>query len=127
LNFWSQKNTNRKKSNIFQQSRMTDREKSNKVISYAALLPEFSCKLILEVWGSGGAIWGFSEAIGLRTPLTIYLWRPTAILVSMVFFIRWLLQLCNRASEIRKDNSRRYMDEISGEIDGLTLQDSTYT
>jgi hypothetical protein len=45
----------------------------------------------------------------------------------MVFFIRWVIQLCNRTNEVRKQNAMRYIDEVSDEIDGLTLEASTYT
>lgn len=106
---------------------MTDRDKKNGLYSYTSLLSEFSSKLILHVFGSGGAIWGFSEALNLRTPSTIYFWRPTAILVSTVFFIRWAIQLCKRTNEVRKQNTMRYIDEMSDEIDGLTLEASSYT
>ena len=44
------------------------------------LLQIFSAKLVLEVCGGGGAIWGFSEAIGLRTTSNVWFWRPVALL-----------------------------------------------
>lgn len=40
-----------------------------------------------------GAIWGFSEVIGFRTPETVWFWRPTAQFFGAVFFARWVLEL----------------------------------
>uniref|UniRef100_A0A7S3QK21 Uncharacterized protein n=1 Tax=Chaetoceros debilis TaxID=122233 RepID=A0A7S3QK21_9STRA len=57
------------------------------------LLQIFSARLVLEVFGGAGAIWGFSEAIGLRTPHTIYIWRPTALTFGVIFFVRWCMQI----------------------------------
>jgi len=54
---------------------------------------EFAPKLILEVWGSTGAVWGFSEVVGLRRPETIYLWRPFSLTVGIVFLLRYIWQL----------------------------------
>jgi len=59
----------------------------------------YSAKLVLEVFGGGGAIWGFSEVVGLRTPLTQWFWRPCAIAFAAIFFSRWILEI------------RDYMDE----------------
>ncbi|KAL7545404.1 hypothetical protein ACHAWF_008764 [Thalassiosira exigua] len=53
----------------------------------------FSAKLVLEVFGGAGAIWGFSEAVGLRVPSTVWFWRPCALAVGAVFFVRWLSQV----------------------------------
>ncbi|KAL7532542.1 hypothetical protein ACHAXR_004693 [Thalassiosira sp. AJA248-18] len=53
----------------------------------------FSAKLVLEVFGGAGAIWGFSEAVGLRVSSTIWFWRPCALTVGAIFFGRWLLQI----------------------------------
>ena len=51
----------------------------------------FSTTLVLEVFGGGGAIWGFSEAIGFCVPLTVWFWRPCALTFGAIFFGRWLL------------------------------------
>jgi hypothetical protein len=40
-----------------------------------------------------GAIWGFSEVVGFRTPETVWFWRPTAQVFGAVFFARWVLEL----------------------------------
>lgn len=50
-------------------------------------------KFILDVIGSAGAVWGFSEVVGLRTEGTVWFWRPVALLVGVVFLIRWMNQV----------------------------------
>lgn len=57
------------------------------------LLVLFGSRLVLEVFGGGGAIWGFSEAVGLRTAQTVWFWRPAALAMASLFFARWLLQV----------------------------------
>ena len=57
------------------------------------LLQIFSARLILEVFGGAGAIWGFSEAVGLRVTSTIWFWRPVALTVGVIFFCRWVGQI----------------------------------
>ena len=49
-------------------------------------------KFILEVCGACGAVWGFSEAAGLRTESTETVWRPIALAVGAIFVVRWLKQ-----------------------------------
>ena len=68
----------------------SDDENTNKLIR---LLQIFSARLILEVFGGAGAIWGFSEAIGLRDQSTIWFWRPCALTVGVIFFCRWVGQI----------------------------------
>jgi len=53
----------------------------------------FSSSLVLEVFGGGGAIWGFSESLTLRNPETQEFWRHTSAIVGAIFFFRWLLQM----------------------------------
>ena len=57
------------------------------------LIQIFAAKLVLEVFGGAGAIWGFSEAVGLRVPQTVWFWRPCALVFGFIFFCRWLLQI----------------------------------
>lgn len=77
----------------------------------------FLPRLILEVFGGAGAIWGCSEAVGLRHPSTVWFWRPIALLVGIIFFIRWILQIVafmkgtkveNAESEEQQTQSRQY-------------------
>lgn len=60
---------------------------------FIRLLQEFGAKLVLEVFGGAGAIWGFSEAAGLRSSETIWFWRPLALTVGVIFSLRWMNQL----------------------------------
>lgn len=69
------------------------------------LLTTFLPKLILEVMGGAGAIWGFSEACGLRRPETVYFWRPAALAVGGLFFLRFLKQLFEEMTELRSSSS----------------------
>ena len=49
-------------------------------------------------------IWGFSEAVTLRTPLTLWFWRPAALTVGFIFFIRWCLQIQAYVEEKTKED-----------------------
>lgn len=69
---------------------MSKTTNSDKVLR---LLQISSANLVLQVFGGAGAIWGFSEAIGLRVASTVWFWRPCALIVGAIFFVRWLLQI----------------------------------
>eukprot|EP00978_Attheya_sp_CCMP212_P024094 scaffold75214_cov31-Attheya_sp.AAC.1 len=43
------------------------------------LVQIFSARLVLEVFGGAGAIWGCSEAVGLRNATNVSFWRPLAL------------------------------------------------
>ena len=47
----------------------------------------------MSLLSAAGAIWGFSEVVGFRTPETVWFWRPTAQFFGAVFFARWVLEL----------------------------------
>jgi hypothetical protein len=53
----------------------------------------FSVKLVLEVFGGAGAIWGFSEVATLRNPATQEMWRFNALTVGFILLIRYFLQM----------------------------------
>jgi len=53
----------------------------------------FSARLVLEVFGGGGAIWGFSEVCTFRRPDTQEFWRHNAQIVAFIFFVRFNLQI----------------------------------
>lgn len=53
----------------------------------------FSSKLVLEVLGAAGAIWGPSDALTLRTPDNGKQWRIASVVVLFLFGIRWVLQI----------------------------------
>ncbi len=79
----------------------------------------FSARLVLEVFGGAGAIWGFSEAVGLRTNATVWFWRPCALIVGSIFFLRWLMQIRDYIAE-GADKNLSDIVEDSGEILELT-------
>ena len=53
----------------------------------------YASKFILNVLGGAGAIWGCAEAMALRTPHNSMEWRLAAMIVGVLFFIRWTCQL----------------------------------
>lgn len=84
----------------------------------------FGANLILQVFGGAGAIWGFSEVVGLRTPSTVRFWRPCAAFFGVAFFARWVLQLKNHLEKEElffgrhkkrqvKENAEEYVTEES--------------
>lgn len=76
----------------------------------------FVAKMVLEIFGGAGAIWGFSEAVGLRTPETVGFWRPTALTIGFLFFIRWMMQIRDYIEETHSEDM-----EVTPELEGLLL------
>ncbi len=101
--------------------RKTMGRRAQKSVIFALIL-EFLPKLILEVFGGAGAIWGFSEVCGLRRPETISFWRPAALSVGFLFFLRFLNQL-SHALAVRRPPS--YDLELGLGLSQLELADST--
>ena len=56
-------------------------------IDWIEVLP---VKLILEVMGAAGAIWGCSQIVLLRTDETIHFWRIVSIMTLFGFLLRWI-------------------------------------
>lgn len=79
-----------------------------------AVLQTFGPKLVLEVMGGAGAVWGFSEALGLRTSHSVWFWRPVTFFAGGFFFNRWLGQL----QKFRREYDRRVKE-------GSTMEDET--
>eukprot|EP00980_Cylindrotheca_fusiformis_P003834 scaffold858_cov123-Cylindrotheca_fusiformis.AAC.10 len=92
-------------------------EKSRLMLCMQVFLP----KLVLEVLGGAGAIWGFSEAVGLRNESNIWFWRPVALSVGSLFLARWLKQvhifLTWQEDEVEKPR-------VEGELSSLVLQET---
>ncbi len=78
-------------------------------------------RLILEVFGAGGAIWGFSEAIGFRTPKTVWFWRPAALIVGIIFFIRWVIQIYYFVDGMNNPKRYKQPGHVAPEQDGVNL------
>jgi len=70
----------------------------------------FSARLVLQVFGGGGAIWGFSEALTLRNPETQEFWRQISAIVGALFCVRWFLQMKDYYSELSGSPNPLYKD-----------------
>lgn len=81
----------------------------------------FSAKLVLEVFGGAGAIWGCSEALGLRNTTTEWFWRPCALSFGAIFFVRWLLQIQHYIVQTRTKMMLSFVKD-SGESLELTAE-----
>jgi len=79
-------------------------------LDWLNFLEIFMARLVLEVFGGAGAIWGFSEAIGFRTDNTVWFWRPAALIVGAVFFSRWLLQIRDFMNEHAMSSNSVYKE-----------------
>mmetsp|Transcript_8502 Transcript_8502/g.12067 ORF Transcript_8502/g.12067 Transcript_8502/m.12067 type:complete len:140 (-) Transcript_8502:92-511(-) len=87
------------------------------------LFQTFSARLVLEVFGATGAIWGFSEALGLRTDETNYFWRPFALSFGVIFFIRWCLQIGSFLIETKQSNKLNTVDEVHVNSDDIETKE----
>jgi hypothetical protein len=90
------------------------------------LIQIFSAKLVLEVFGAGGAIWGFSEAVTLRTPHTVWFWRPCAAIVGTIFFVRWILQIQDYMSENGMEKFEMIIEQLKRNGCGLIEDDAEH-
>jgi len=89
--------------------------------SWKRMFQIFSAKIVLEVFGAGGAIWGFSEVLTLRNPETQEFWRLIALIVAVVFMARFLMQCFDYCLEIQDssetgDEEQRFISEIATTI-----------
>merc|ERR1712071_66429 len=73
----------------------------------------FGAKMVLEVFGGGGAIWGFSEAATFRVPSTQETWRFRALLIGFIFFIRWTLQTIDFVSDIKAEFAKEGIEDLT--------------
>jgi hypothetical protein len=53
----------------------------------------FLPKVVLEVFGAAGAMWGFFEVVKARRPSTLWFWRPTSLIIGGLFLVRWSMQI----------------------------------
>jgi hypothetical protein len=100
-------------------------EKSRLVLCVQVFLPKF----VLEVVGGVGAIWGFSEAAGLRNISNVWFWRPAALLVGTTFLARWLKQMYDFLTRQGSEGKQQEEDELTSLVlqQNITLQDRTRT
>ncbi|CAB9501808.1 expressed unknown protein [Seminavis robusta] len=81
-----------------------------------SLIPTFTAKLVLEVFGAAGAIWGFSEALGIRTEDTVGFWRPAALFVGFLFGIRWIVQMVDACSSLNNNHTHHAHPVVDVEV-----------
>jgi len=90
------------------------------------LVQIFSARLILEVFGGGGAIWGFSEVMTFRTHETQEFWRLNALVVAAIFFCRWVLQIRDFILEMDKNDKKLQKEGIIGDM-GVSIHELKLT
>ena len=61
---------------------------------------ESAVKLILEVFGAAGAVWGASEVVTLRNKDTQEEWRYISLAIGILFFIRYIDEQYNKFKEL---------------------------
>lgn len=65
-----------------------------------AFMQTFAERFVLQVLGGCGAIWGCSEAVGLRNNESSEQWRIAAAVSGSLFLVRWLKQILSFCSLI---------------------------
>jgi len=85
---------------------ITFRDVENNSDKFVRLFQIFSARLVLEVFGGGGAVWGFSEVCTFRRPETQEFWRHNAQIVAFIFFTRWSLQINDYLIENNIDKTK---------------------
>jgi hypothetical protein len=100
-------------------------EKSRLVLCVHVFLPKF----VLEVLGGAGAIWGFSEASGLRNASNVWFWRPAALLVGTIFLARWLQRMYDFLTRQGSEGKQQEEEELTSLVlqQNIALQDRTRT
>jgi len=83
-----------------------------------ALLQTFAVKFVLEVLGAAGAIWGSSEAIGLRTTQNRWLFHWLAGVVGVLFLVRWLIQLLRAYRLLSRGDRIDMLPQTADDVDG---------
>jgi len=59
---------------------------------YLLFIIDSFIKLVLQVFGASGAIWGTSEVLLLRKNETQELWRDISRYIGIIFFIRFIIE-----------------------------------
>ena len=80
----------------------------------------FIVKLILEVFGAVGAVWGFTEIVRLRVPDTNRIWRPISLAVGAIFLLRWILHMIEMKRET-PTSQMQVEDTLSQEVEDLDI------
>lgn len=80
-------------------------------------LQVFGAKFLLQVMGATGAIWGCSDAAGLRTRNTQACWRAAAMVTGIVFLVRWVLEIMAYCLLFEQCTAVRHKKELDDEKD----------
>ena len=91
------------------------------------LFEKYAPKFVLEVLGSSGAVWGSAEVLGFRDEETQEFWRHCAIMIGIVFFVRWTRQIyddgissTNTAAAKTETSTEPHDSDCNGECESLT-------
>lgn len=76
-----------------------------------AFVEVFASRLILQVFGAGGAIWGFTQVLTLNRDSNQETFRVFALIVTCLFFVRWGLQMKDFVSKRKYEENLFYLDD----------------
>jgi hypothetical protein len=93
------------------------KEKSEAMKAVEIFLPRF----VLEVLGAAGAIWGASEAIGLRNSQNVWFWRTVALTFGFIFLLRWVKQI--RDFIVAEEEEEGEEEELNSLVLQATLEE----
>ena len=79
-------------------------------------LQVFSSKFLLQVCGAAGAVWGASETTGLRHPLNREWWRIAAWVTTVLFGMRWLIELFSYCLVCRRSQQSQWYMKLKNEV-----------
>lgn len=92
---------------------MQDKFKSYFIFNLSLFYTGF-VKLILEVFGASGAVWGFAEVLTLRDEDTVEFWRWVCLIVALLFFIRYLVVMYLFTIDTIKKIDKREREGLPG-------------
>ena len=92
---------------------MQDKFKSYFIFNLSLFYTGF-VKLILEVFGASGAVWGFAEVLTLRDEDTVEFWRWVCLIVALLFFIRYLVVMYIFTIDTIKKIDKREREGLPG-------------
>lgn len=92
---------------------MQDKFKSYFIFNLSLFYTGF-VKLILEVFGASGAVWGFAEVLTLRNADTVEFWRWVCLIVALLFFIRYLVVMYLFTIDTIKKIDKREREGLPG-------------
>lgn len=79
-------------------------------------LQVFGAKFLLQVCGAAGAVWGASETAGFRHALNRHPWQIAAWVTTVLFGIRWLIELVSYCLLCRRRQGGRCYNVLKNQI-----------